>query len=199
MKYLILIIGAALVIAASAFVTRALTLSSLTNQASIFDSFERIKGPWLYSDKIGAAAASDVERARVASGGPLGLSANEAVYFAATEDNAGTPLRSQCTYRVTGQPMDTRWWSLTLYDSMTQHYVPNTENRSSWNSVSVPRDDNGDWKILVGPTPLDGAWLPSQDAPDQAFELMLRVYNPSDAMRAILPNIELPDVERVSC
>ena len=41
--------------------------------------------------------------------------------------------------------------------------------------------------------------LPSQTAPDQGFELMLRVYNPSDAMRAVLPHIDLPDVERLSC
>ena len=199
MKYLILVIGAALIIAASFFAARALTLSDLTGQDSVFGTFERVEGPWLYSDKIGAAAASDVERARVAIGGPLGLSAKEAVYFVATEDDAGAPLQSQCTYRVRGGPMDTRWWSLTLYDSITQHYVPNTENRSSWNSVSVPRDDNETWEILVGPTPQDGAWLPSQAAPDKSFELMLRVYNPSEAMRAILPNIELPTVERVSC
>ncbi|MEO1407936.1 MAG: DUF1214 domain-containing protein, partial [Pseudomonadota bacterium] len=86
-----------------------------------------------------------------------------------------------------------------LYDSLTQHYVPNTENRSSWNSVSVPRSDNGDWVINVSPTRQDVAWLPTQEKPDKAFEVMLRVYNPSDATRATLPNIALPTVERVSC
>ncbi|MEL7540650.1 MAG: DUF1214 domain-containing protein, partial [Pseudomonadota bacterium] len=197
LKYLILGIGAIIVIAVSFFTARAVTLNSLTNQNSIFDSFETVEGPWLYSDRIGAAAASEVERARVAIGGPLGLSSKEAVYFVATQDDAGEPLRSQCTYRVTGQPIDTRWWSLTLYDRETQHYVPNIQNRSSWNSISIPRNDRGDWVINISPTPQDGAWLPSQETPEKAFELNLRVYNPSEAARAILPDIELPTVERV--
>ena len=199
MKHLITLIGAVLIVAASFFLARTTTVKSLTNSNSIFDTFEDVDGTWLFSDKIGAAAASDVERARVALGGPLGLSAKEAVYFVATKDDEGTPLRSQCTYRVTGPVIDTRWWSLTLYDSVTQHYVPNDENRSSWNSVSVPRADDGTWVVNVAPTPQTESWLPSQEAPDQNFELMLRVYNPSDATRARLPNIELPTVERVSC
>ncbi|MEL7540187.1 MAG: DUF1214 domain-containing protein [Pseudomonadota bacterium] len=199
MRYAIILSVALGVVAASFFAARAITVNSLTNQNSIFDTFEQVDGVWLFSDKIGASAASGVERARVAIGGPLGLSAKEAVYFVATQDGGGEPLRSQCTYRVSGQPIDTRWWSLTLYDSITQHYVPNAENRSSWNSVSIPRADHGEWVINVAPTPQDTAWLPSQETPHQSFELILRVYNPSEATRSILPNIVLPSVERASC
>lgn len=199
MRYAIILLGAIVVAAATFFGTRAMTVNSLTNQNSIFDTFEFVDETWLYSDRIGAAAASDVERARVAIGGPLGLSAKEAVYFVATQDDGGERLQSQCTYRVTGQPIDTRWWSLTLYDSITQHYVPNDDNRSSWNSVSIPRTGSGEWVINIAPTAQDAAWLPSQAKPDQGFELMLRVYNPSPDLRKQLPKIDLPTVERVSC
>ena len=199
MRYAIILLGGIVIVAATFFVTRTITVNSLTNQNSIFDTFEFVDDTWLYSDRIGAAAASDVERARVAIGGPLGLSAKEAVYFVATQDDGGDRLQSHCTYRVTGQPIDTRWWSLTLYDSITQHYVPNAESRSSWNSVSVPRTDAGEWVINVAPTAQDQAWLPSQAEPDRGFELMLRVYNPTSDLRAQLPNIDLPTVERVSC
>lgn len=199
MKYAAILLGAVIIVAASFFAARAITVNSLTNHNSIFDAFEDVDGTWMYSDKIGAAAASSVERARVAIGGPLGLSSKEAVYFVATRDDSGEPLRSQCSYRVAGVPIDTRWWSLTLYDSVTQHYVPNVEDRSSWNSISTPRTGAGNWVINVGPQPQEGAWLPTQEAPDQSFELMIRVYNPSAATRAVLPNIDLPTVERVSC
>lgn len=199
MKYAIIALGAIVVVAASFFGARALTIAELSDQASIFDSFEEVDGTWLYSDKIGAAAASDIERARVAIGGPLGLSPKEAVYFVAVTDIDGEALSSSCIYRVAGEPIDTRWWSLSLYDSETQHYVPNAENRSSWNSVSIARSDAGNWEVVVAPTMQEGNWLPSQAAEDQAFEIMLRVYNPSDATRAALPNITLPIVERVSC
>lgn len=199
LRYAVIILGAIGVIAATFFAARAITVSSLTDQNSIFETFEDVDGTWLYSDRIGIAAASGVERARVAINGPLGLSPKEAVYFVALQDSDGAPLNSSCTYRVSGQPIDTRWWSLTLYDSVTQHYVPNVENRSSWNSVSTPRTENGDWVLNVAPTPQNAPWLPSQETPDQSFDLMLRVYNPSDATRAVLPNIDLPVVERVSC
>ena len=199
LRYLIIAIGAAAVIAASFFAGRTMTANNLTDPGSVFDTFEDVDGTWLYSDKIGASAATRIERARTAINGPLGLSSKEAVYFIAVQDSDGEPLRSQCTYRVEGPPIDTRWWSLTLYDRITQHYVPNSQNRSSWNSVSIPRTDTGGWVITVAPTPQETAWLPSQQSPDQPFDLMLRVYNPSATTRNTLPNIDLPTVERVSC
>lgn len=199
MKYVVTLFGAIAISVASFFGGRMMAVNSISDQSSIFDTFERVGSTWLYSDKIGAAAASDTERARVALGGPLGLSSKEAVYFVATRDDQGAPLTSECVYQVVGQPIDTRWWSLTLYDSETQHYVPNVLNRSSWNSISVARSEAGEWTVQVASTEQDLAWLPAQEAPNQSFELILRVYNPSAATRDILPNIELPKVERLSC
>ena len=199
MRYAAIILVPLFVIIASFFAARIMTMKSLTHQNLIFETFEDVDGTWLYSETIGASAASDIERARVAINGPLGLSSKEAVYFIAVQDSERQPLLSHCIYRVSGKPIDARWWSLTLYDSVTQHYVPNIENRSSWNSVSVPQTDEGQWVITVAPTPQDGAWLPAQDTSDQSFDLMLRVYNPSEITRSKLPRINLPTVERVSC
>ena len=199
MKYSAILLFALTIILATGFAAKHLTIASLTDQNAIFDDFEKTESLWLYSDKIGAAAASGVERAKVAIAGPLGLSSQEAVYFIAIKDNQGRPLSSSCDYRVTGLSIDARWWSLTLYDTQTQHYVPNAINRSSWNSATIPRTDNGAWSITVSQTPKDQIWLPSQEGAGQPFELNLRVYNPSDETRAQLPNISLPDVERTSC
>lgn len=199
MKPHIIFLFALAIIIAAGFASWFITTTELNDQYSIFEDFEQTDSLWLFSDKIGAASASGVERAKVAIAGPLGLSSEEAVYFIAVTDNQGRPLSSTCDYRVTGKPVDTRWWSLTLYDSQTQHYVPNAINRSSWNSVAIPRADNGDWEIAISPIPKDETWLPSQTGEGRPFELNLRVYNPSDATRAKLPNIDLPDVERTSC
>ncbi len=175
------------------------TLSSLKDPNFIFNSFQRTNTAWLYSDKIGSAAASSIERARVAIGGPLGLSSKEAIYFVAVEDDQGRPLTSSCVYRVHGQPIDARWWSLTLYDSNTQHYVRNEANRSSWNSVAIPRSESGDWIVNVSSISQKIAWLPSQPESGNSFELMLRIYNPSEKTRAAAPNIDLPKIEKISC
>lgn len=166
---------------------------------SIFDTFEETESGWLFSDDIGSADASSLERARIAVGGPLGLSSSEVLYFIALKDSEGRRLNSACSYLVTGAPIDTRWWSLTLYDSNTQNYVRNEQNRSSWNSAALPKREDGSWQIAVSAKPSEGNWLPSQEAADQPFELNLRTYNPSDATRRAAPEIDLPVVERIGC
>ena len=188
--------GTSILSAASAYY---LTTKSLTDTTSIYNSFEVTQSGWLYSDKIGSNAASGIERAKLAIAGPLGLSSKEAVYFVATTDNQGQPLSSSCNYLISGAAIDTRWWSLTLYDTQTQYYVPNTINRSSWNSATIPTSPSGDWSITVSNSPINGTWLPSQADDDQTFELNLRVYNPSPKTKAAIPNIDFPNVEMTSC
>lgn len=166
---------------------------------SVYDTFELTDSGWLFSDKIGSGGASPIERARIALGGPLGLSASEVIYFIATVDSKGEKLSSSCHYKVSGEPIDTRWWSLTLYDFYTQNYVPNDLKRSSFNNENVPRAEDGSWVIEVAGAPKDGAWLPSQPDVAMQFELNLRMYNPSEATRRLAPNIELPVVEEISC
>ncbi|MEP3891972.1 MAG: DUF1214 domain-containing protein [Hellea sp.] len=187
------------IIGLSGLAAKHMTTAALTDENAIYNSFEKTESLWLYSDKIGGAAATNVERAKVAIAGPLGLSSKEAVYFIAVEDNQGRPLLSSCDYRVTGSSIDARWWSLTLYDSETQHYVPNAINRSSWNSAAIPKGTNGDWVINVSQTSKQETWLPSQERGARPFELNLRVYNPSAETRAKIPNITLPNVVRASC
>ncbi len=172
---------------------------SIHENASIYDTFEKTESGWLFSDKIGSPGASNIERARVALGGPLGLSSNEVIYFIAITDDQGDRLNSSCSYIVSGNPIDSRWWSLTLYDTETQNYVPNEENRSSWNSAAIPRGSDGSWKIFVAASRQVNTWLPTQIEPDKQFEINLRAYNPSVQTRNSLPDIDLPVVERVSC
>lgn len=199
MKFLSLLSISFICVLGSAYVGKSVTMDGLRDQNSIFDDFVTTPSGWLFSDKIGSEAASGVERAKVAIGGPLGLSSKEAVYFIAITDSDGERLISECDYRVSGGPIDSRWWSISLYDSETQHYVANTDNRSSWNSVSLPRDDADGWHFTVSQTPQVGSWLPAQAEDGRRYELNMRIYNPSADLRAKLPNITLPVVERVSC
>ncbi len=195
----ILVSGAIFIIIASALLATFTVRAKLSTQVSLYKGFEETESGWFYSDQIGSPAATPMIRAKVAISGPLGLSSKEVAYLIATKDNQGRPLLSQCVYEVSGGPFDTRWWSITLYDSDTQKYVPNSENRSSWNSVNLPADIDGNWSLTVAHDRKGDHWLPSQSEGDKAFELILRLYNPSPTIKAALPNITLPDVERVSC
>lgn len=156
-------------------------------------------GPWRFSAAVGRPAASALERARFAVSGPLGLSASEAVYFTARADTAGQPLSSACDYRITGEPLDTRWWSLTVYDADSYDYVAGHDGRASWTSRADAIRGEDPWVIHVGPAPGDGPWLSSRAEPGGTLELLLRVYNPSDRLREALPAIPLPVIERTRC
>jgi hypothetical protein len=199
MRILAFLAGIIAIIIGSAYFARSHTISALTNTGSVYEAFQQTDSGWLYSNTIGSETASGIERARIALGGPLGLSAQEAVYFIAQTDNADRRLNSSCAYTVTGTPIATRWWSLTLYDSDTQNYVENDLRRSSWNNVAIPRNEAGGWVINVSGNAADDTWLPTQTEADKPFELILRLYNPSAELRAALPEINLPVVERLSC
>ena len=159
MRIIVILVGGIAAAIAGWFLGGYSAKAALANTGSVYDTFEMTKSGWLFSDKIGSADAPPIERARVALGGPLGLSASEVIYFIATIDRDGDTLTSSCTYRMTGPALDTRWWSLTLYDFETQNYVPNDLRRSSFNNHNVPRADDESWQILVSPTEQGNAYL----------------------------------------
>lgn len=173
---------------------------TVRNVADIDASFEVASRGWSFSETVGSPASSAVERARIALGGPLALSSDETIYFLTTSDDSGKAFNSSCTYVVSGRAFDARWWSLAIYDGETHEYIKNEDNRSSWNSEALIRDEDGFWTFTIAPNRIEGTpWLASQVEPGKPFELLLRLYNPSAATRAAAPAINLPTVERVSC
>lgn len=188
-----------LVLPAASFVSANMTKQNLTAVDSFVKSFQPATGAWMFSDKVGSPAASSLERARIALGGPLALSAEETIYFLSVEDDDGELLNSSCTYRVTGEDYDARWWSLTLYDSDTQNYVENEDRRSSWTSEIVRQAPGQNWDIKISPSEQDGYWLPSQTESGRNFDLILRMYNPSPNTRANALSMKLPQIERTIC
>ena len=72
-------------------------------------------GAWRGSTLTGSPDADMYTRARVALEGLLALGRDETMYYIATQDDAGRPLRSSCNYRVAGTPPAARWWSITAY------------------------------------------------------------------------------------
>ena len=184
---------------AAGWVSVALTKAGLAGPKGFESSFEAVNGAWMYSDKVGSPAASRTERARLALGGPLALSSEETIYFMALEDDGGDQLTSSCDYRITGQSFDTRWWSLTLYDSETQVFVPNDTNRASWNSRAIGYNADGSWTVMISNEQQPGHWLPVHQESDKRFDLLLRLYNPSAETRRLARTLPLPTIEKAQC
>lgn len=154
-------------------------------------------GPWRANLLAGSAEAGGYTRARVAIGGLLALNRDETMYYVATTDSEGAPLRSRCAYRVTGRPPAARWWSVTAY-AEDFFLFPNDERRWSVNGTSAPLDAGGRFVFASGPTaPADKtlAWLPTPG--DRGLMFTLRVYNPEAALAAAPASLDPPRIERL--
>jgi len=158
---------------------------------------------WTSDWSIGSESANPYVRARVARNGLLAMRKEEAVYFVKTVDDTGEPLIESCTYQVSGGAYPAAWWSITLYDGESKLPM-NDDGRLSFDqTVAEARagESGTEWSFRVAPTaPSDPdiAWVSSQTA--GAFDIMLRLYQPSEALLDD-PDTVLtpPTIERVSC
>jgi len=162
-------------------------------------------GAWTTDPNIGSEQTNPYARAAVARAGLLALSKHETFYFTASEDDAGQPLTTACTYRLTGQPLDTRWWSITAYGA--DHYlIPNPANRYSQAMNTVARNAENGFTIIVSPGGTGENGIPTgfestggEHDTGAPFSLTLRLYNPAEAIYSNLENIPLPTLTREDC
>lgn len=150
-------------------------------------------GAWTGSTLTGSADADMYTRARVALGGLLALSREETMYYVATHDDSGKPLRTRCTYRVQGPPPSARWWSITAYaDDFFLFDAPNRQY--SINSTTATLDARGQFAFSTGPAPLPGVhWLPTPG--NRGVVLTLRLYHPTSDMQAAPSRLQPPSIQ----
>ena len=146
-------------------------------------------GPWRMSAVAGSVDAGIYARARIAITGLFALNPSETIYFQASRDDAGNPLRGGCVYRIDGATLPAKWWSVTAYaDDL--FLIPNPVNRFSFNMGNVGAAD-GRFGIIAAGAAQPGNWLPTGAA---GFHLMVRLYNPTPAAVANLGGIALPSI-----
>lgn len=154
-------------------------------------------GVWSTSLGYGTKSGDSLTRAAVARSGLLALPMTETIYWAASTDSSGAPLDGSCTYRLSGPPVDSRWWSITLYDSQG-YLMANKANIWSVSSAALGKADQPEWRIIISPNaPEKGHWLPSVRG--KPFEFTLRMYNPGPAFRANMARAPLPDLVKEAC
>lgn len=152
---------------------------------------------WYGSSVTGSADAGPWLRARVAISGLLALNKSQAIYFTRKTDDAGEPLREECRYRVSGGALPGRWWSVTVYAA--DNFLPiNTDDALSFDATEVQSDTAGQWSALLAPTRPEGsAWASTRKA--GAFDITLRIYQPSAQAQADFGAIPLPQVTKLDC
>ena len=74
-------------------------------------------GPWTTWPRAGGADIDPYLRAQLTRSGEIPLGATEGVSFIARKDSAGATLNGACSYRVSGQTPQARYWTLTAMTS----------------------------------------------------------------------------------
>jgi len=152
-------------------------------------------GSWRSNLLAGSPDADMYTRASIAVNGLLALGREETMYFVATADEAGRPLRSSCSYRIEGVPPKARWWSITAYaDDMFLFDAPN--RHYSLNGSTTKLDAQGHFSFTTGPAPSDNAhWLPTPG--QRGMVLTLRLYNPEPSLQASPASLMAPTIKRL--
>jgi len=136
-------------------------------------------GAWQTDRAVGSVGAGLYTRAVVARAALLALDRSETLYFVALRDDRGESLRTRCTYEIVGRPPPARWWSVTAYGD-DYFLLDSAERRYSFNRDTVSLLPDGGFRVVTGPTPRPGDWLPTPG--DRGLVLTLRLYNPSDEL-----------------
>jgi len=153
-------------------------------------------GPWQYNILTGNKDADIYTRAAIARVGLFALEKSESIYFLTLRDSAGDRLEDTCRYRISGSPLTSRWWSVTLY-AEDNYLLPNDANVHSVTSTSLELDPDDKFTVNIGPQPTDGNWLPNENA--GKFNLILRLYNPDASIYNAMETVALPDIEKKGC
>jgi len=154
-------------------------------------------GPWVTSLKLGSAEGGMYLRAIVARQGLLALNKTEAIYYLAENDSEGDRLSSECDYRIEGDDLPARWWSLTLYGE-DNFLIPNQPGIYSYNMKNLKREDGGAYRVFVSRSAKNRNWLPSGEK-DQKLSLGLRCYNPEPVLYERPATVRLPRIIKEGC
>lgn len=177
---------------------RAIQDAPLVAVAAVSQSSEKRQG-WDYVRGLDSFGYNYPLRAVVAGPYLGGQGEKEAVYPIRYTDSAGSPLNGENEYlvRLSPEPPNDAFWSLTIYDAKTKMLVENPLSRYKVGSDTpgLIKDANGNVPIRVSarrPADDKSNWLP---APDGPFYVILRIYQPKQAV--IDGSYKLPQFEKV--
>ncbi|MBV7266113.1 DUF1214 domain-containing protein [Erythrobacter ani] len=177
----------------------ALSMSGVIASSDTLTGAIEIDG-WRGDLNIGSEAADPYTRARIARHGLLALSRSEAIYFTRSVDDSGRPLDAACSYRIGGEHLPARWWSVTLYGA--DSFLPdNTDEALSFDaSQALEMGQKERWSAIISNRrpETDKAWISSKGG--GAFDLTLRLYVPTEeALKQPEKAIAAPSIERLAC
>lgn len=153
-------------------------------------------GPWQTNPAIGSNTANPFTRAGVARTGLLALPHKEAIYYNAFTDDKGRKLRAQAVYKIKGNDLPGRWWSITAYGA-DDFLISSKTNAYSIKSSQVHRKSDSGFVVYLSQRPKGENWL-AAGSDNQKISLTLRIYNPPAGLFQRLGKVDLPTIHRVA-
>ena len=169
----------------------------------LYEEFAFIKNDnWQILPSPGDKDRDIYTRANVAMRGTFALSKPEAAYFHAFNDIEDVKLIGNCTYNIIGDDIESRWWSITVYNE-DGYLVENDEKIYALNSETVDFNFEGGFEIFL--TSEDNFiseiseknWIRVPN--DEHFSVTLRIYLPGEEYFSKLKRVDLPKIEKLRC
>ena len=157
---------------------------------------------WTILPSPGDPDRSIYTRAAVAAAGTFASKKPEQAYYQTEIDIEDQPLDGNCLYRLSGEDIESRWWSITAYAN-DGFLIENTEKLYSYNSETINYNANGGFEIyFLGDNDFisdvsNENWLRVNQ--DENFNISLRIYYPGEEFFSNLRRVNLPIVEKVKC
>ncbi len=154
-------------------------------------------GAWEAFPDAQTAKADPYARSHRASAGALLYASAEGLRFTASLDDAGTALRGDCSYRITGHTPPARLWTLYTDHSDVTRNGENLDLPTALNSRSILRRADGTFDIDISVNAKPGNWLAIGDTGH--FRLRLTLFDTPAAGSSGLIDLTMPSIRKTGC
>ncbi|RWL42685.1 MAG: DUF1214 domain-containing protein [Mesorhizobium sp.] len=154
-------------------------------------------GQWTAFPEVGTLTADPYSKARVAREGVLALGRAEGLAFVAERDDAGEPLKRECTYTIEGSYPTARFWTLYAADQSLGVIDTGKPRQAALQSYQVLRRPDNSVSISVGNRPAPGNWLLTGGSGKMYF--VLTFYDTPIASSTGLSDVTLPRILKAGC
>ena len=143
-----------------------------------------------------------IQEQNVAMRGTFALAKPEAAYFHAYNDIEEIKLQGNCSYHLFGNDIESRWWSITVYNE-DGYLVENNEKIYALNSETIDFNIDGGFDIFLTndnnfiSKVAEKNWIRTPS--DESFSVALRIYLPGEEYFSKLKRVDLPVIEKLEC
>ncbi len=163
-----------------------------------FDGFNALAiGQWTAHPDAGTPLSDPYAKARTAREGAFPLGSAEGLAFYAYNDDKGIALSRQCTYSLSGNSPNSRFWTLYAADLGLLPLDAGAGRLPALHSRQILRGESGAFTVTVSPQAQPGNWLATTG--NGRMTLVMTLYDTPVGSNSGLVDMTFPAITRISC